>query len=63
MKNEMGGTCSAYWEYRVVFVLLVGKAAGKRALGRTSSRWEYYNNKMKLQEVVSGLGLDRTGSV
>ena len=63
MKNEVGGTCSAYWEYRVVYVLLVGKAEGKRALGRPSSRWDYYNNKMKQQEVGSGLGLDGAGSV
>jgi len=52
VKNEMGGTCSAYWEHRVVYVLLVGKAEGKRALGRPSSKWDYYN-KMKQQEVAS----------
>ena len=44
-------------------MLLVGKSEGKRPLGSPSSGWEYYNNKMKLQEVGCGLGLDGAGSV
>ena len=46
LKNEMGGTCSAYVEGRFVYMLLVGEAEGKRPLGRPSSRWEYYNYKI-----------------
>jgi hypothetical protein len=62
VKNGIGGTCSAYAEGRVVYMLLVGKAEGKRPLRRRSSGWEHYN-KMKFQEVGCVLGLDGARSV
>jgi CRISPR/Cas system-associated protein Cas7 (RAMP superfamily) len=37
-------------ERKVVYRVLVGKAEGKRRLGRPRCRWEY-NIKMDLQEV------------
>ena len=55
-KNEMGGACSAYGERRGLYRVLVGKAEGKRPLGRPRLRWED-NIKMDLQEVGCG-GVD-----
>jgi hypothetical protein len=53
----MGGACSTYggeeWAYRV----LMGKSERRRLLGRPRSIWED-NNKMDLQKVEWGLGLD-----
>ena len=46
----MGGARSTYEESRSIYRVLVGKAAGKRPLGRLSRRWED-NNKMDLQEI------------
>jgi len=43
----MGGACSAYGGEEKVFV---GKAEGKRPLGRLRRRWDD-NIKMDLQEV------------
>jgi len=57
VENAMGGIFSAYGEGRVVYMLLVGKAEGKRPLGRPSCRWDYYN-KVKLKEAGCGLGVD-----
>jgi len=42
-------------EWRGVRRVLVGKAEGKRSLGRPRRRWED-NIKMDLQEVVAGCG-------
>src|SRR5215469_11246761 len=55
-KNEMGGTCGAYGEGRVLHRVLVGKPEGKRPLGRPRRRWED-NIKVDLKEV--GRGGDR----
>jgi len=44
-------------ERRVLYRVLVGKAKGKRSLGRPRHRWED-NIKMNLQEVGCG-GVDR----
>jgi len=49
----MGGACSAYWERRSVYRVLVGKPEGKRPLGRPRLRWED-NIKKDLQEVGCG---------
>ena len=46
----MGGACSAYREGRDVYRVVVGKAEGKRPLGRPRRRWEDYI-KMDLQEM------------
>jgi hypothetical protein len=46
---------------RGVYRVLVGKAEGKRSLGRPRRRWED-NIKMDFQEVDVGYGLDRNGS-
>jgi hypothetical protein len=35
----MGGTCSTNGEKRNAFRILVGKAEGKRQLGRPRQRW------------------------
>jgi hypothetical protein len=51
--NEMGGTCSAYGEGRVVYRVSVGKAEGKKPLGRSRRRWDD-NIKADLQEVGYG---------
>ena len=48
-------------EGRGVHRVLVGKAEGKRSLGRTRSRWED-NIKMDLQDVGNGWRLDGVGS-
>ena len=39
-KNEVGRACSPYGERRGVYGVWVGKAAGKRPLGRPRHRWE-----------------------
>ena len=44
------------WERRGVYRVLMGKAEGKRSLGRPRRRWED-NIKMDLQEVGCG-GMD-----
>jgi len=44
-------------ERRGVYRVLAGKPEGKRLLGRPRGRWED-NNKMDLQEVGWGHGLD-----
>ena len=54
-KKEMGGACGAYGGGRVVHMVLVGKAEGKRPLGRPRRRWED-NITMDLQEVGGGYG-------
>jgi len=61
-KNEIGGTCSAYWERRGVYRVLVGKREGKGPLGRPRRRWKD-NIKMDPQEVGKwGHWMDRAGS-
>jgi len=50
VKNEIGGTCSAYGGRRGVYRDLVGKPEGKRPLVRPRCKWED-NIKMDLQEV------------
>ena len=57
-KNEIDGLCSAYWEGRGMYRLLVGKSRRKRPLGRPRGRWED-DIKMDLQEVGCG-GMDWT---
>jgi hypothetical protein len=47
--NATGGACSAYWDRRGAYRVLVGKHEGKRPLGRPRRRWKD-NNKMDLQE-------------
>jgi hypothetical protein len=49
----MGGTCSAYWERRNVYRVLVGETEGKRPHGRPKLIWED-NIKMDLEEVGCG---------
>jgi hypothetical protein len=39
-EDEMGGTCSRHGEKRNAYRILVGKAEGKRPLGRAKCRWE-----------------------
>ena len=51
----MGGACGAYGEGRVVHRVLVGKAEGKRPLGRPRRRWED-NIKIDLREVGGSCG-------
>ena len=51
----MGGACGAYGQGRGVHMVLVGKLAGKRPLGRPRRRWEN-NIKMDLQEVGGACG-------
>jgi hypothetical protein len=53
-KHEMGGACSADGEERGVYRVLVGKAEGKRPMGKPKRRWED-NIKMDLQEVGCGV--------
>ena len=61
-KNEMGGSCVAYWGRGGVYRVLVGKPEGKRPLGRPRSRMEYHI-KLDLQEVGRrGMDWDRAGS-
>jgi hypothetical protein len=55
----MGGACSADWEGRDVYRVLVGKPEGKRPLGRPRHRWKG-NITMDLQEVGCG-GMDWIG--
>jgi hypothetical protein len=55
-KNEMGGVCSADWERRDVYRVLVGKPEEKRPLGRPRRRREDHI-KMDVQEVGCG-GMD-----
>jgi hypothetical protein len=50
VKNEMDGVCSTYGERRGVYTVLVGKAEGRRPLGRSINRWED-NIKTDLHEV------------
>jgi hypothetical protein len=38
-EDEMGRTCSTDGEKRNAYRILVGKAEGKRPLGRTRRRW------------------------
>ena len=52
----MGWACSAYWERRGVYRVLVGNPEGKRPFGRPRRRWED-NIKMDLREVGCG-GMD-----
>ena len=52
-KNGVGGHVTSMGERRGVYRVLVGKAEGKRPLGRTRHRWED-NIKMHLQEVGCG---------
>jgi hypothetical protein len=58
-KNVMGGACSAYWERRGAYGVLVGKREGKRPLGRPKRRCED-NIKRDLREVGWG---DWTGLI
>jgi hypothetical protein len=64
----MGGACSTNWEKRNAYRLLLGKAEGKRPLGRPRRRW-VNNIKMDLGEIGWGdvdwidLAQDRDKSV
>jgi hypothetical protein len=49
----MGGACSANWEKRNAYRLLVGKPEGRRPLGRPRRRW-LDNIKTDLVEVEWG---------
>jgi hypothetical protein len=49
----MGGPCSTNGEKRNAYRLLVGKAEGKRPLGRPRRKW-VDNIRMDLGEVGSG---------
>jgi hypothetical protein len=49
----MAGPCSTNGEKRNAYRLLVGKAEGKRPLGRPRHRW-VDNNRMNLGEVGWG---------
>jgi hypothetical protein len=49
----MGGACSANWEGRGAYRVLVGKPEGGRPLERHGRRWED-NINMDLQEVGCG---------
>jgi hypothetical protein len=56
--NKMGVACSAEWEGRCVYMVLVRKPEGKKQLGRPRCRWEDII-KMDLQEGgMWGYGLD-----
>jgi hypothetical protein len=50
----MGGACSADWEEKGVYRVLVGKPERKGQLGRPRLRWED-NISLDLQEVGCGL--------
>jgi hypothetical protein len=47
-EDEMGRTCIAYGEQRNAYRILMGKAEGKKPLGRPRHRWEE-NIKMDLR--------------
>jgi hypothetical protein len=49
-EDEMGGACSTNREKRNAYRLLVGKAKGKRPLGRSRRRW-VGNIRMGIREV------------
>ena len=49
----MGRACSAYGGEERRYMVLVGKPAGRRPLGRSRRKWED-NIKMDLQEVGCG---------
>jgi hypothetical protein len=51
----MGRTCGAYGEERGVHRVLVGKAEGKRTLGRPRRRWDD-NIKIDVEDVGGGHG-------
>ena len=55
-KNEMGGACSAYREWRGIYRVWGGAPEVKRPLGRPRRRWED-NIKIDLQEMECG-GMD-----
>jgi hypothetical protein len=38
-KNEMSAVCSADWEARGIYRVLVDKSEGKRSLGIPRGRW------------------------
>jgi hypothetical protein len=50
----MGRACSAYWDRRGVYRVVVGKPEVRRPLARPRRRWED-NIKMDLQEVGYGV--------
>jgi hypothetical protein len=58
-RREMGGQCSTNGEKRNAYRLLMGKAVGKRPLGRPRRRW-VDNIRMDLGEVRWG-DVDWTG--
>jgi len=53
----MGGACITYGEEEWAYRVLVGKSERRRLLGKPRSIWED-NNKMGLEKVEWGLGLD-----
>jgi hypothetical protein len=58
----VGWTCGTHGEGRGVYRVLVGRAEGKRPLGRSRRRWED-NIKMDLREIgIDGFGWLRIGS-
>jgi hypothetical protein len=58
----MGRACSTHGEKRNAYGILVGKAEGKRSLGRPRRRWV---DKFKIdlkRNRMGWYGLDRSGS-
>jgi hypothetical protein len=55
-EDEVGRACSMNGETRIAYKILVGKAEGKRPLGRPRHRW-VGNIKMDLRE-IGWYGLD-----
>jgi hypothetical protein len=53
-RMKWAGHVARMWERRDVYRVFVGKAEGKRPLGRPRRRWED-NIKMDLQEVGCGV--------
>jgi hypothetical protein len=56
-RRRWAGHVARMGEGRGAYRILVGRPEGRRPLGRPRRRWED-NNKMNLQEVRWGLGLD-----
>jgi hypothetical protein len=57
----MGGHVARVGERRGAYRILIGRAEGRRPLGRPRRRWED-NIKLDLKEVGWGHGLDGAGS-
>jgi hypothetical protein len=61
-RDEIRRACSTNGEKRIAYRILVGKAEGKRPLGRLRRRW-LYNIKIGLKRDIMGwYELDRSGT-